>query len=164
MRNCSVVRGHLELQSIQGSQNFTQLSPQCSFPQQREQFSRACAWIPVLQALWSLYQPSFSCMLVPWAPIPSQQTSKFHLEDSSSTENCTLSGSVASSCLVFTSADFSLWASAALPWPRCCCLLPTHEPSALEISRSPTPALCPMMHACSSEAPPPCLCQEHAPQ
>ena len=64
--------------------------------------------------------------------------------------------------LAFTSADFSLWAAGALPGPRRCCRLPTPEPSALETSCSPTPALSPVMHACSSEAPPPCLYQEHA--
>lgn len=36
--------------------------------------------IPGPRALWSLHQPSFSCILGPWAPTPSQQTSRLDFE------------------------------------------------------------------------------------
>lgn len=109
------------------------IATKCRFTQQRGLFSWACTWMPGLRALWSLYQPSSSCTLEPWAPAHLSRPLNFILKIPVLLR-ATRCLAVASSCLVFTSADFSLRASAALPRPPCSWLMspvPLRFPAAL---------------------------------
>lgn len=158
MENCSVVYGHLELQSVQGRQSFTQLLPQNAIFTAMGAVQLGLhmdAWtegsLKPVPAFLQLHLRALSTS-------PSQQTSKLHLKDSGSTESYTLSGC----CFQLSGLHLCWFQLESFSSPSLTPLLPTQEPCALEISRSPTPTLCPVIHACSSEAPPPCPCQEHA--